>query len=107
MGQKAETHILCPLISGNTMGKGDTEDGCVASGDLCVVAEVKQDSWTKSKLPMKGDRTIYKMILADHTELNVLKNKSSRKTMAAEEHRQKFKDKMETTLNAENQMLKT
>ena len=98
--QKIDTHILCPLISGTTIGKCDTSDGCVAAGDPCVVAEVKRDSWIKSKLPMKGDRAISQIILADYKELQTLKKNKSRKTVKVMEDRQKFKDKMETTLDA-------
>ena len=98
--QKIDSHILCPLISGTTIGKCDTSDGCVAAGDPCVVAEVKRDSWIKSKLPMKGDRAISQIILADYKELQTLKKNKSRKTVKVMEDRQKFKDKMETTLDA-------
>ena len=72
----------------------------MAAGDPCVVAEVKRDSWTKSKLPMKGDRAISQVILADYKEMQILKKNKSRKTVAVEEDRRKFQDKMKTTLDA-------
>ena len=49
---------------------------------------------------MKGDRAISQIILADYKELQTLKKNKSRKTVKVMEDRQKFKDKMETTLDA-------
>ena len=48
-GVKPETLICCPLNSQTKVACCDDLDrGCQKSGDRCVVAELKQDSWLKS-----------------------------------------------------------
>ena len=99
-GQKPERHILCPLASGTTSGSCYSEKGCVSLGDRCVVAEVKEDSWLKSKLPMKDDRALSKLIMEDYSMLKRLKKEKGRKTEAAESLRERFKEKMGKTFEA-------
>ena len=55
-GLKPETLICCPLNSQTKIASCDDPDrGCQNSGDRCVVAEVKQDTWLKSAVPIKDD----------------------------------------------------
>ena len=62
-----------------------------------MVAEVKEDSWLKSKLPMKDDRALSKLIMEDYSMLKRLKKEKGRKTEAAESLRERFKEKMGKT----------
>ena len=47
--------ISCPLMKGTTSVSCYQSGGCIENGPRCAVAEVKEDSWLKSGIPLKTD----------------------------------------------------
>ena len=99
-GVKPETLICCPLNSQTKVACCDDLDrGCQKSGDRCVVAELKQDSWLKSGYAIKDDHEITKMILRDYEKLKILVKHKSKTSQVAEEERKSFKLEMSKLLD--------
>ena len=59
---------------------------------MCAVAELKNDSWLKRKIPMKKDLHIKQMVLADFEELGNLKKNRNNTFEKANANREAFKD---------------
>ena len=99
-GVKPETLICCPLNSQTKVACCDDLDrGCQKSGDRCVVAELKQDSWLKSGYAIKDDHEITKMILRDYEKLKILVKHKSKTSQVAEEERKSFRLEMSKLLD--------
>ena len=63
------------------------------------MAEVKQDTWLKSAVPIKDGHTMSKMILSDYNKLKILVKHKSKTSNIAEEERKIFKLEMSKILD--------